>query len=491
MNDSNPLHNDTNTGKHNLKELVRRSVLRHAMFEPEQALLVAVSGGVDSTAMLHILLDLSSDMSLRLGVAHLNHGLRGEESDADAEFVASLAEKCRLPHYSEHVDAQDYASMHGLSLEEACRRLRYRFLLMIANQHGYDRVAVGHHREDNAESVLMGLLRGSGLTGLSGMVPVRADGIIRPMIDLSREWIKAYAATHGLAFVTDRTNSDTRLLRNRIRLELMPMLASDYNPNIVETLNRTSAVLKPEDEWLSELSREMLDNALENSCRGMMTLLLSGFNELRSAARRRVLRMAIEAVKGDLRRIGLSHVADVLEMAVSGSDGAELHLPDGIRVRRRGEFLDIVNPEQLTVDTRSLYQAGEPAQFRYEIPVPGFFSIPETGDSIRLTAMTIEEVTDLVSQPPEIAYFDADCLQFPLTVRNIRSGDRFSPLGTTGSQKLKKFFCDHKIHRQRRYDCPLLLSKDRIIWVAGMRIDSGVKVTEKTTRVLKAELILA
>ena len=133
MDDSKPLENDTNTAERNLKELVRRSVSRHSMFESGQALLVAVSGGIDSTAMLHILLDLSSEMSLRLGVAHLNHGLRGAEADSDAEFVAALAEKYRLPYYSEHVDARYYARLHGLSLEEACRHLRYRFLLMIAH----------------------------------------------------------------------------------------------------------------------------------------------------------------------------------------------------------------------------------------------------------------------------------------------------------------------------------------------------------------------
>jgi tRNA(Ile)-lysidine synthase len=486
-----PSENSRKAGKDHLPELVRQCVARHGMFAPGQALLVAVSGGADSTAMLHALLALSREMRLGLGVAHLNHGLRGKDSDADADFVASLAGSCRLPCYSERVDARSFAHRRRLSLEEACRLLRYRFLLNTAAKHGYDRVAVGHHREDHAESVLMALLRGSGAAGLRGMAAVRDDGIVRPMIDLPRDLIRSYVQSQGLAFVTDRTNSDRALLRNRIRLELLPLLVSGFNPNVIETLNRIGAILGPEDEWLSELSRQMLDDALVLSEKGKVCLSLEKFNRFRVAGRRRVLRLAIEAVKGDLRRVGLVHVTDVLKMARGGRDGACLHLPHGLRVRRCDDLLEIYDSQRSADPTAAKRREGGTISFRHVMSSPGRLTIPETGDTIELARMSIDEVPDITGGGIEIAYLDADRVQFPLTVRNMRPGDRFSPLGTGGTQKLKKFFCNQKIPRRRRASCPLLVSGGRIVWVAGLRIGQQVRLTGRTTRVLQAELILA
>jgi tRNA(Ile)-lysidine synthase len=491
MDSGTPLKNGTKAGSDHLPEMVRRSADRYGMFAPDQALLVAVSGGVDSTAMLHALLTLSSEMRLRLGVAHLNHGLRGKESDADAEFVASLAGSCQLPYHPGRVNAQSFARRRKLSLEEACRLLRYRFLLETAATHGYDRVAVGHHRDDHAESVLMALLRGSGAAGLRGMAAVRADGVVRPMIDIPRDSIRRYAKSQGLAFVTDRTNADTALLRNRIRLELMPLLASDFNPNIVETLNRIGAILGPEDEWLSDLSHQMFTDAVVYSDVGKVSLSLERFNRLRLAARRRVFRMALAAVKGDLRRMGLVHVTDVLQLAQTGRDGACLHLPHGIRVRCLEGLLEIIDPGQSADPSDLKCREGETKSYRHVISSPGRLTIPETGDTIGLTRMSIEGVPDFSGKPTDIAYFDADCVTFPLTVRNRRPGDRFWPLGAGGTQKLKKFFCNQKVPRRRRASCPLLISAGRIIWVAGQRIDHRVRLTDRTTHVLKAERILA
>ena len=198
MADGKPEKGEGLAGGENLPAMVGRSVSRHAMFKPGQSLLVAVSGGADSTAMLHVLMELSTEMALRLGVAHLDHGLRGQDAAADTEFVASLAAGYRLPFFAEKADTRAYARRQRLSLEEAGRKLRYRFLLRTADRYGYDRVAVGHHREDNAETILMGLLRGSGATGLGGIAAVRADGIVRPMIDLSRKEIRDYLTIRGL-----------------------------------------------------------------------------------------------------------------------------------------------------------------------------------------------------------------------------------------------------------------------------------------------------
>lgn len=479
------------SGGGNLPELVRQSVLRRAMFSPGQAVLVAVSGGADSTALLHVLIELSAEMPLRLGVAHLNHRLRGDDSAADADFVARMAAGYGIPCFTKSVDTRAYAIRRRLSLEDAGRRLRYRFLLHTARRYGYDRVAVGHHREDNAETVLMGLLRGSGATGLGGIAAVRPDGIVRPMIDLPRRMIHEYLSARGLAFVSDRSNSDIRLMRNKIRLELLPLLEADFNPNMVATLNRLGDILQQEDRWLALLSRRMLENILAFRGPGLIGLSLCGFNRLHLAARRRVFRLALAEVKGNLRRIGLSHVSAALQLAHAGSSGASLHLPSGIRLQRTDDCLEIVNPKQSSADRSHQTQSTDVPQYNYHLPAPGTAEIAETGDAVRIELIPGSETPDFSAMTPLVVYLDADCLEFPLTVRNPRPGDRFSPLGTRGTQKLKKFFCDHKTPRRRRKSCPLLLSGNRIIWVAGFRIDNAVKLTAKTSRVLRAELLLA
>jgi tRNA(Ile)-lysidine synthase len=311
------------------------------------------------------------------------------------------------------------------------------------------------------------------------------------MIDLPRDSIHRYAKSHGLAFVTDRTNLDTALLRNRIRHELIPLLASGFNPNIIAALNRIGAILGPEDEWLSELSRQMFEDVAVFSDVGKVSLSLAAFNRLRLAARRRVIRTALAKVRGNLRRMGLVHVTDVLQLAQTGRDGNCLHLPHGIRVRRLHGLLEMIDLEQSAAPSAAECREGETIFYRHVLSSPGRLTIPETGDTIGLTRVSVREVPDVAGPPTDIAYLDADCVQFPLTVRNMRPGDRFSPLGTGGTQKLKKFFCNQKIPRSRRAGCPLLISAGRIIWVAGLRIDHRVRLTDRTTRALKAELILA
>ena len=476
-------------GGRDLLGTVREVVMRHSMFEPGQSVLAAVSGGPDSVAMLDLLVRLSTEMSLRLGVAYFDHGLRGQASSSDGRFVESLCADYRLPFHTGTADTKAHAAGRRMSLEEAGRNLRYRFLIRAAVQNGYERVAVGHHRDDNAESVLMALLRGSGPSGLSGISAVRADGVVRPLIALSRGSIMEYIRARNLAFVSDQTNFDTRLVRNRIRLELLPRLTADYNPNIAAALARTAELLQQEERWLEEMSRKMLEDVLAGRADGYAALSLSRFNRLHPAARRRVFRLALTGVRGHLRRIGLVHVTDALEMASGASTGARLHLPGGTRIRRTDRSLEIIAPGRFGAGEDRPEGAEFAPSYSYVMAAPGVLTISETGDSVRIVPVAVEAAPGLKDRPPGVEYIDADRVRFPLTVRNIRPGDRFSPLGVDGTQKLKKFFCDHKIPRRRRRSCPLLISGDRIVWVAGMRIDNAVKLTRSTRRVLKAELI--
>jgi tRNA(Ile)-lysidine synthase len=249
---------------------VKATIIKNSMLKPGDAVLTAVSGGADSIALIHILLRLSPEFDLRLGIAHFDHGLRAMESDRDANFVVSVAKKYNLPCYNKKCDVKKFSIHHKLSTEEAGRILRHKFLNEAARKHGFDKIALGHHKEDMAETVLINILRGSGPQGISGIPPKR-DLFIRPLININRSDIECFLRAENIAHITDSSNTDPRFLRNRIRHHLIPLLASEYNSEIVENLNRTAEVLRDEQSWLES----MIDPLFERICRG--TILISDF----------------------------------------------------------------------------------------------------------------------------------------------------------------------------------------------------------------------
>jgi len=453
------------------------------MLSHRNRVLVAVSGGPDSVALLHILLQMKAGFGLRLGVAHLNHGLRGRAADDDAVFVRRMAEGFDLPCHVEKLDSGvlDIRTRSG-SWEEAARRERYRFLSQVAAAHHYDKIAVGHHRDDNAELVLMCLLRGSGSLGLAGIRPVREGRIVRPLIRLARDEIRLYLRQNGLSFVTDSSNADLRFLRNRIRHRLLPDLKASFNANLSDSLNRLSQILRAEDEWMEELTRPHFEQALSGLGPGRLGLSIAVLRGLHVALQRRLLRMAIARIKGDLRRIGYAHIEAALNLINRPGGDAHLDLPDRVRIDRRGLELLVGRAAE-----------GDPAAktFSHRLMPPGSTWIEEIGCLIELSTIGREMVPEFCQAGQRTAFFDKDRITFPLTLRNFQPGDRFSPLGLTGSQKVKKFLINNKVPRADRLVCPMLLSREKIIWVVGYRIDHSVRIRPTTRRILKVELVVA
>ena len=463
---------------------VRETIARYAMFSDGDRVLVAVSGGSDSVALIHILDTISGDFSLRLAVVHLNHCLRGQESDRDDEFVAALADKLNMPFFHDKKDVKAYQRRRRISLEEAARQVRYDFFDEIMANHGFDKIALGHHSNDNAELVLMNLLRGSGPLGMGGIAAVRDSKIVRPLIHLKRSEILAYVSEKNLAFVTDASNSDPSYRRNHIRHHLIPELKKSYNPAILDSLNRLGEILQAEDQWIDQtLGPVFADTISEDTSGNGVNVDLCAINAMHPAAARRVIRKAILRVKQNLRRISFTHIDAIIDLARKDRPGGCLDLPDGIRVIKDAAALIIRNEDQNF--------AAPQVDYHYTIAAEGTTAIKEVGIAIKLSEIDIEEVPDFKNAGNARAFFDRDCLEFPLAVRNFRPGDRFSPLGLNGSQKLKKFFINNKIPAQRRKSCPLLLSENNIIWVGGLRIDNSVKLGPTTRRVLMAELLLA
>ena len=457
------------------------------MIAAGDSILVGVSGGPDSVALLHLLLARVQRYQLRLGVAHLDHSLR-PESERDADFVRRMAVGLGLAVYMDKIDVVRMQRQLHLSLEEAARKARYDFFQRTAGQHGYAKVAIGHHADDNAETLLLHLLRGSGRLGLGGIRPIRQGVYIRPLIRAGRTDIENYLRIRGSAFLNDRTNTDSAMLRNRIRQRLIPLLESDYRPGLRAILSRTAEVLAAEEEWIEELLRPVFERLITDRRPEGLALAAAGIGELPLAAARRIVRSALRLARGDLGRIGFAHVEQIIHLSRLSGEAGPVHLPGNLRVLRHQDQLVFAqqDPGRVFEPPRTL-----PGDYEYSLPEGGVLMIRETGDRIRLSEVPRHALADPTVADAQTAFLDRDAVQFPVTIRNRRPGDRFNPLGAGGSQKLKKFFCDHKVPDAERRRCPLLVSGGRILWVAGHRIDHQARIKPLTRRVLKAEVLVA
>jgi tRNA(Ile)-lysidine synthase len=454
-------------------------------------------------ALLWCMSRLAPAMGLRIGAAHLNHGLRGREADADAAFSAALADRWRLPFYVQQADVSAFRKAHGLGLEEAARILRYDFLSATALSEGFTKIALGHHADDNAELVLMNFIRGSGRTGLGG-IPVKrpleapvvsgaAPVIIRPLMGLTKDQIFRFLESNHLSWQTDQSNRDTRHLRNRTRHELVPLLKRHYNPNIVEVLNRTALLAQREEAWINEILSPLFGQLLVREDEAQVSLCVSRLLEQPWPVAVRMVREALRLAKGDLRAVTFSHVTSVLDLCRSDRGHGQLDLPDRVRVERVRDTLRIFRSRQPLRDLPRPAPGSDgnsAAFFRLEAPgtaALGAFSLvmtarPLPGPAARAATREAGQLT---------AFFDMERITFPLVVRTVRPGDKFRPLGAGGTQKIKKFFIDHKVPLEKRLRCPLLESGGRIIWVMGHRIDERFKITDSTREALKVELTLA
>jgi tRNA(Ile)-lysidine synthase len=450
------------------------------MIAAGDSILVAASGGPDSIALVHSLFQIAQDQSIPIALAHLHHGLRGAEADRDAEFVARQATAMGLRLFSDRLDVHAYRRRHRLSLEEAARKLRYASLRHMADRHGFSKIAVGHHADDSAESILLFLLRGAGPRGLGGIAPKRGR-FVRPLIDQRREQILAYLEENDIPYVVDSTNADRRFLRNRIRHDLIPQLSAEYNPQLTESLLRLSTIVQAEDRWMDELAEKMFEKAVIGEEPERLSLSVSRLAALPEAACRRVLRKTVTELQGDLRRIGFRHLEAVGTLLHQKKGTGELHLPRGLRVFRCYDRLEFCQDDRLS-------QADAP-KYRLCIEAPGEFRLPVGGLLLRLSVCGPVDFGRLARSGQQVAFFDMGKFCFPVTVRNVRPGDRFRPSGMAGTQKVFDFFVNRKVPRHLRSSCPLLVCGGKIAWVVGHRTAEDFRAGPESRQVLRAELL--
>lgn len=459
-------------------EKVRRFIIKNHLFREGGKVIVAVSGGPDSLCLLHMLQGLSSELKIQLVVAHLNHCLR-PEARQEAVGVEKIASAYALPFETRAVDIRSYKKEHGLSEEEAGRRARYRFLFEMASKYDASTVTLGHHLDDQAETVLLNILRGSGVDGLAGILPKRVRGginLVRPLLCLRRAEIEAYCRENNLQPFTDSSNLETDYTRNKLRLELIPHLENNYNPRIRETLFGLASLASSDRHFLNFLAKKKLAGIARISGEEMhidrRRLLL-----LPPALRGRILRLALRKFIS-VKKIGRMHIEQLLDLACSGRTGKQLTLPGGIRAYCSYNCL-VIMPFMRQVEKK-------PGQI--SLRVPGTTRI---AGNMAIRARIVQ-IAGLDWPPP--AY--RACLDYeklPVTsldVRLRRPGDRFFPQGSPGSKKLKAFLIDQKIPSYRRDTLPLVTSGDEIIWVAGIRIAHPYRVSDQTKMVLVLELIL-
>lgn len=470
-----------------LLDKVKKTMVRHAMVERGGRLLVAVSGGPDSVALLHLLAMLAAEYELTLVVAHLNHGLRGDEADREESFVHRMSQGMGLQCISRKVDIATLKEP-GKSLEELCRDQRYAFLQEAATAVQATKIALGHHLDDQAETVLMHLLRGSGAEGLHGMLPQREGMIIRPLLEVTREEILSFLAEAGLASMNDSSNAHDCHLRNRIRHHLLPLLRDGYNPQIAVNLSRTAEIMRLDDDYLAaEVEIWLGERGIVCGVEGQ-SLALPEFLKLHEAIQQRIIRKLLSGILPLGKGIGYRHVRAVLTLARGCQGSAGLDLPGGVLLRREYDRLVFARrscrrPAGATGRGRAL------SRYCYALAIPGVFHIPEAGATISLQWADRQPSFLPDTLGGGAALLDYDALHPPLVIRNVMPGDRMQPLGMTGTKKLKSIFIDDKIPWARRQHLPLLADRESIIWIASGRISERARVTEKTRLVLKAEIV--
>ena len=434
---------------------VKETIGRHRLLAPGDTVVVAVSGGPDSVCLLDLLRELAPELSLSLHVAHLDHGFRGEESAGEARFVERLARSLDMAVTVERRDVPAYCAERGLSAQEGAREVRYAFLESVAQQIGARRIAIGHTANDQAETVVMRMLRGAGMAGLSGMPPKR-DRLIRPLIDVTRQQVLGYLAERSLEFVTDPSNSKLIYTRNRVRQELMPVLER-FNPRVVEALAAEASVLREDLLALDHAAEVLLKDVLRQS--GKRTLLeREGLLALPPALRRWALSRAMDRLAPES---GLSFVqtGDALGFLQHAQSGRMMELPGGLVLEREyGTFV--------------VRLSAAPPSFDRELAVPGTTASPDRGlvvlTEVRKTSENMPESGNYLWQ----AQFDYAKIALPLRLRSRRRGDVFQPAGMGGGRKkLQDFFVDEKVPRHRRDQVPILATEQDVLWVVGMRTD--------------------
>lgn len=468
---------------------VRQAIKDGRLLEKGERILVGVSGGADSVALLTVLHELSGEEGWELHVAHVEHGLRGEESLADAEFVKRLCGELRLPFHLGQPDVKNFARKKRVSIQVAARELRYAFFLETARAVGAAKLALAHHADDQAETVLMRILRGTSVSGLAG-IPLRRqlDGleIVRPLLDVWRDEIEEYCARAQIRYRTDSSNALTGYFRNKIRLQLMPLLRAEYNENVKKALVQLGKIASAEDEYLTERAARLLEQAVAGKSSRTATLKVRVVLNAPLALQRRAITLILYYLCGHTKEWEAKHIEQILELAAHSMPSARIHLPGGIQAWRQYDLLHIGKREEMISSADAIrVTLPVPRQFRDSNGKLQFFEVP--GLNLRGSIELLEGA--VASAGPWEAVFDYDAVRGrAFQIRTRRRGDIMRPLGMTGTKRLKEVFMEARIPREQRDLWPIWVLGEEIAWVTGIRRGNVAIVHAQTRQTLRVRV---
>jgi tRNA(Ile)-lysidine synthase len=466
---------------HPLQHRVLKHIHQKQLIASNDTILAAVSGGPDSVALLHLLLSFQERCAIsRLVVVHFDHQLRGEASAADKAFVARLAEDCGLTFRSGSEDVRAYGRRHRISVEMAARACRHRFFRDSLQHFDAQAVALGHTANDRAEEILLKLFRGTGPSGMSGMLPRTRGGLIRPLLYATRSEVLAYLRDQEICFREDLSNRDPAHQRNALRHEIFPLVMKHFHPRLVEVLCRHARIVEEEESCWRDLLAIHWPAVCLAETHSRIVLSSQNLRDLPPTLQRRLLRMAMDRLRGNLQGIYAVHIESICNILVRSTLGKSVQLPGGLwaLLERKCLVLSSEPRRELPRDDSAFSQL---------ISSPGRYQFASFELRLGLeNAFPRADVAHFQDTPNKVR-LDADKIMWPLSLRFWRKGDRFAPLGLGGRKKLQDFFVDAKVSREERLRIPLLCDRDKICWVMGYRLDDRVKVTPATEHLLVIE----
>jgi tRNA(Ile)-lysidine synthase len=454
----------------NIVGKVGGTIEKYGLIEKGDRVLVGFSGGTDSVAMLHILHQLQKKLEFSMAAVYINHNIRPRAAKKEARFCEDFCREYSIPFSCEEIDIPKLTKDEKAGIEETARIHRYRTLERLAAEQDFSRIAVGHHRDDRAETILFNLLRGSGRMGLAG-IPPRRGKVIRPLYDLRRLEIADYLEDNSLKFMIDRSNRSRKFVRNRIRHRIIPLMQKEITGAAVDNIVRYSEILADEEKYLSEMTSDLIKKLVTTTPGGKIRLDLNKKFQYDEWLKRRLV-------------FGILANAGFIDIEFAEVDKIVKLIDDGRQTRlslREGYLAEVAG------DSMYLYRPG-PAIDKYEVTVPGRCRLDHPQVWIDFEYVDNKEVKEISTSDSRIAFIDAEELQGTLYLSRLMRGARFHPYGRPGSKKAGDFLTDRKYPRPLRDELPVLYDQKGIVWLAGLEIDHRVQIHDETRKIIKIEI---
>lgn len=445
---------------------VLSTINKHNLIQKGDKIVLGLSGGPDSVCLLHVLNRLKKDFNIEIYAAHLNHQIRGIEAQKDALYVSKLCEDMGIIFFVKSINVPKYCENEGLSLEEGARKLRYEMFYEIKDKIKANKIAIGHNLNDQAETVMMRIMRGTGLKGLKGIDYIRDNCIIRPILDVERNEIEEYCEAYNLNPRIDKTNLENIYTRNKIRLDLLPYMKDNFNSNVIESIVRMSNSLKSDNDYIEKEAEAKFREVSNIKEKGFVEINLDDFVCLHDAIKVRVLRNSIKHILGDTNFVDQRHIEDIMSLEDNSKVNKMLTLPRNIFVYRKKDSIILTNEEIVN----------EEIEFYYNVPSNGFIKIKELKQIIETQVMSIDRYKSMKLDNSSKG-FDFNKVKGGIVIRSRRQGDKIKL--AMGSKKVKDLFIDLKIPREERCKIPIITDSEGIICVGDYKISENYKIAER------------